>query len=264
VEELDSLHAAMVARHRLLGRATRMSLASLAYSILIEDGAMRRLLDLGLDPDQRAEAIADLRSAIHGLESIEAVHERLYGAKPLLGDIPGSLDTLLTSAADDTEAADSRSQGAVQVMTVHQAKGLEFEVVFCTGFAHGLFPLAVRPHPLLEAEDRAWLERFKVGFMPSWPSDPDGHLAEEARLAYVAMTRAKRRVYVTYADSYLRRAGPSVFLGLAAPEAETRELTRASARMHPADVLLPREAEVLIAAHREALTDRVARRRSRS
>jgi len=260
VEELDSLHAAMVARHRLLGRATRMSLASLAYSILIEDGAMRRLLDLGLDPDQRAEAIADLRSAIHGLESIEAVHERLYGAKPLLGDIPGSLDTLLTSAADDTEAADSRSQGAVQVMTVHQAKGLEFEVVFCTGFAHGLFPLAVRPHPLLEAEDRAWLERFKVGFMPSWPSDPDGHLAEEARLAYVAMTRAKRRVYVTYADSYLRRAGPSVFLGLAAPEAETRELTRASARMHPADVLLPREAEVLIAAHREALTDGAASR----
>ena len=260
VEELDSLHAAMVARHRLLGRATRMPLASLAYSILIEDGAMRRLLDLGLDPDQRAEAIADLRAAIHGLEAIEAVYERLYGAKPLLGDLPGSLDSLLTRAADDTEAADSRSQGAVQVMTVHQAKGLEFEVVFCTGFAHGLFPLAVRPHPLLEAEDRAWLERFKVGFMPSWPSDPDGHLAEEARLAYVAMTRAKRRVYITYADSYLRQAGPSVFLGLARPEAETRELTRASARMQPADVLLPREAEVLIAAHREALTDGAASR----
>jgi DNA helicase-2/ATP-dependent DNA helicase PcrA len=259
-QELDSLHAAMVARHRLLGRVTRLPLASLAYSILIEDGAMRRLLDLGLDPDQRAEAIADLRAAMGGLEAIEAVYERLYGAKPLLGDIVGSLDALLAGASDDTEAADSRSQGAVQVMTVHQAKGLEFEVVFCAGFAHGLFPLAVRPHPLLEAEDRAWLERFKVGFMPSWPSDPDGHLAEEARLAYVAMTRAKRRVYITYADSYLRQAGPSVFLGLAAPEAETRELTRASARMQPADVLLPREAEVLMAAHREALTDGVVPR----
>ncbi|MEA2629175.1 MAG: ATP-dependent helicase UvrD/PcrA [Chloroflexota bacterium] len=253
--ELDNLHAAMVARHRLLGRVGRLPLASLAYSILIEDGAMRRLLDLGLAPDLREEAIADLRAAMQGLEAIESVHERLHGAKPLLGDIIGSLDALLTGAADDTEAADSRSEGAVQVLTVHQAKGLEFEVVFCSGFAHGLFPLAVRPHPLLEAEDRAWLERFKVGFMPSWPSDPDGHLAEEARLAFVAMTRAKRRLYITFADSYLRQSGPSVFLGLAAPEAETRELTRASGRLAPTDVLLAREAEVLIAAHREALSD---------
>jgi RecB family exonuclease len=224
---------------------------------------MRRLLDLGLAPDQRAEAIADLRAAIEGLEAIELVHERLYGTKPLLGDIAGSLDSLLTSAADDTEApshsAGSRAD-AVQVLTVHQAKGLEFEVVFCSGFAHSLFPLGVRPHPLLDAEDRAWLERFKVGFMPSWPSDPDGHLAEEARLAFVALTRAKRRLYITFADSYLRQAGPSAFLELAAPEAETRVLTRASGRLAPAGVLLAREAEVLIAAHREALTDGVASR----
>ena len=259
-EELDSIHAAMVARHRLLGRVSRMPLASLAYSVLIEDGAMRRLLDLGLAADQRAEAIADLRAAIEGIEAIETVHERLDGSPPLLGDIAGSLDALLAGAADDTEAAGSRRESAVQVLTVHQAKGLEFEVVFCSGFAHGLFPLAARPHPLLEAEDRAWLERFKVGFMPSWPSDPDGHLAEEARLAYVAMTRAKRRVYITFADSYLRQAGPSVFLGLAEPEAESRNLTRASGRLQPRDVLLAREAEVMIAAHREALTDSSAGR----
>jgi DNA helicase-2/ATP-dependent DNA helicase PcrA len=259
-EELDSIHAAMVARDRLLGRVSRMPLASLAYSVLIEDGAMGRLLDLGLAADQRAEAIADLRAAIEGIEAIETVHERLDGSPPLLGDIAGSLDALLTGAADDTEAAGSRRESAVQVLTVHQAKGLEFEVVFCSGFAHGLFPLAARPHPLLEAEDRGWLERFKVGFMPSWPSDPDGHLAEEARLAYVAMTRAKRRVYITFADSYLRQAGPSVFLGLAEPEAESRNLTRASGRLQPRDVLLAREAEVMIAAHREALTDSSAGR----
>ena len=235
--ELESLHAAMVARHRLLERASRLPLASLAYSVLIEDGAMGRLLDLGLAADQRAEAIGDLRAAIEGLEAIETVHERLHGTPPLLSDIAGSIDTLLLGAADDTEAAVGR-RDAVQVMTVHQAKGLEFEVVFCSGFAHGLFPLAARPHPLLDEEDRAWLERFKVGFMPSWPSDPDGHLAEEARLAFVAMTRAKRRVYLTFADSYLRQAGPSIFLGLAEPEAESRELTRASARLLPGDVLL--------------------------
>src|SRR4029077_12557700 len=154
----------------------------------------------------------------------------------LLSDLTGSIESLLAAATDDTEAASGR-RDAVQVMTVHQAKGLEFEVVFCSGFAHGLFPLEARPHPLLDAEDRAWLERFKVGFMPSWPSDPDGHLAEEARLAFVAMTRGQR-VYLTYADTYLRQAGASVFLGRAAPDAELKESPRASPRLEPADVLL--------------------------
>src|SRR5439155_162285 len=202
-EELDNLHGWAVARKTLVDQARRLPLASLAYSVLIEDGAMRRMLDLDLPADQRAEAIADLRAAIEGLESIEVVHERLHGAKPLLSDISGSLENLLAAAADDTEAA-SGFRDAVQVMTVHQAKGLEFEVVFCSGFAHGLFPLEARPHPLLDAEDRSWLERFKVGFMPSWPSDPDGHLAEEARLAFVAMTRARDRLHMTYANAYLK------------------------------------------------------------
>jgi CRISPR/Cas system-associated exonuclease Cas4 (RecB family) len=253
-EELESLHSAMMARHQLMARAASLPLAALAYSVLIEDGAMRRLLELDLPADQRAEAIADLRAAIDGLEAIEAVHERLQGTKPLLGDISGSLEALLAGAADDSEAARGR-RDAVQVMTVHQAKGLEFEVVFCAGFAHGLFPIEARPHPLLDAEDRVWLESFKVGFMPSWPSDPDGHLAEEARLAFVAMTRARRHLYITYADSYLRQAGPSLFLEMASPDAESRELTRASARLKPGDVLLPREAEVLIASHPSGLTE---------
>ena len=258
-EELASLHAAMVARQHLLGRASKLSLSALAYSVLMEDGAMRRLLDLELPDEQRAEAISDLRAAIEGLEAIEVVHERLTGSRPMLSDISGSLESLLAAAADESAAASGR-RDAVQVMTVHQAKGLEFEVVFCSGFAHGLFPLPARPHPLLDEQDRAWLEGFKVGFMPSWPSDPDGHLAEEARLAYVAMTRARRRLYVTYADAYLRQAGPSVFLDMAAPEAETRSLTRGSSRLLPSDVLLPREAEVLLAAHRSALTNGVPAR----
>ena len=252
--ELDALHGAMTARHRLLERATRLPIAALAYSALIEDGALGRLLELDLPQVERKEAMADLRAAIEGLKGIEDVFERLHGHKPLLADLQGSLDSLLAGAADDTEAAPAQAD-AVQVMTVHQAKGLQFEHVFCAGFAHGLFPVAARPHPLLDAEERAWLEAFKVGFMPSWPSDPDGHAAEEARLAFVGMTRARRSVYISYADSYLRPAGPSVFLDLAAPEAETREFTRASARLEPADVLLGREAEVLIAAARQPLDE---------
>ncbi len=247
--ELDTLHAAMVARHRLLDRAARLPVAALAYSALIEDGALGRLLELQLKESQRIEAMTDLRAAIEGLEGVEDVFERLHGRRPLLSDLPGPVESLLASAADDTEAAGAKT-GAVQIMTVHQAKGLQFVHVFCAGFAHGLFPVAARPHPLLDQQERDWLVAFKVGFMPSWPSDPDGHTAEEARLAYVALTRARGRLYLSYADSYLRQAGPSVFLELASPEADARELTRASARLEPSTVLLAREAEVLIASQR--------------
>jgi ATP-dependent DNA helicase UvrD/PcrA len=255
-QELGGLHAAMVTRHNLVRSASNLSLASLAYSVLIQDGGIRCILDLELPEEQRVEAIADLRAAIDGLEAIEAVHERLHGSRPKLADISGSLEALLAGAADDSEAA-PLTRDAVQVMTVHQAKGLEFEVVFCSGFAHGLFPLPVRPHPLLDPDDRTWLEGFKVDFMPSWPSDPDGHLAEEARLAFVAMTRARQRLYVTYADSYLRQAGPSAFLDMAEPEATNRVHTRGSSRLDPGDVLLAREAEVILASHRPALLNGV-------
>ncbi len=203
--------------------------------------------------------MADLRAAIEGLEGVEDVFEQLHGRKPLLADLPGPIASLLASAADDTEAAEATT-GAVQVMTVHQAKGLQFEHVFCAGFAHGLFPVAARPHPLLDQEERNWLQAFKVGFMPSWPSDPDGHVAEEARLAYVAMTRARGRLYLSYADSYLRQAGPSVFLELATPDVRLLELTRASARLEPQTILLAREAEVLIASQRNLMTDTLAAR----
>ncbi len=155
--ELDALHAAMSARYRLLDRAKKLPLASLAYSVLIEDGAMGKLLALELQAEQRTEAMADLRATIDGLEAVEEVHERLHGSKPLLSDLSGSLDALLSGAADDAEPASAR-RDAVQVMTVHQAKGLEFQVVFAAGFAHGLFPSEARPHPLLDVEDRAWLE----------------------------------------------------------------------------------------------------------
>ena len=258
-DEISSLQVAMDARSRLLRKAESLPVAALAYEALIDEGAMTRLLAIEMDEAARTEAMADLRAAIEGLEGVEEVYERLHGRKPLLADLPGPVGALLAAAADDTEAAPSR-RDAVQILTVHQAKGLQFEHVFCAGFAHGLFPVAARPHPLLDDIDRAWLEGFKVGFMPSWPADPDGHLAEEARLAYVALTRARQRVYVSYADQYLRQAGPSVFLELSAPAAEVRELTRASTRLEPSGLLLAREAEVMIAATRRPLEGAAAER----
>ena len=77
------------------------------------------------------------------------------------------------------EAGDSQAQAgqdAVQLMTVHAAKGLEFTAVFISGLEEGLFP----------HENSA--------------IDPDG-LEEERRLMYVAITRAKERLYLSFAQS---------------------------------------------------------------
>src|SRR5206468_5601936 len=76
--------------------------------------------------------------------------------------------------AGDTQAAEGRP--ALQLMTVHSAKGLEFHTVFVTGLEEGLFP---HENSLNEA---------------------DG-VEEERRLMYVAITRARRRLYLTHAQS---------------------------------------------------------------
>ncbi|MBZ0090905.1 MAG: UvrD-helicase domain-containing protein [Sulfuricellaceae bacterium] len=68
------------------------------------------------------------------------------------------------------------SQEALQLMTVHAAKGLEFHAVFISGLEEGLFP---HENSMMEA---------------------DG-LEEERRLMYVAITRARRRLYLSYAQS---------------------------------------------------------------
>jgi DNA helicase-2/ATP-dependent DNA helicase PcrA len=67
---------------------------------------------------------------------------------------------------------------SVTLMTAHAAKGLEFEVVFVIGMEEGLFP-----------HSRSML-------------DP-AQLEEERRLAYVALTRAKQKVYLSYATNRL-------------------------------------------------------------
>ena len=81
----------------------------------------------------------------------------------------------------------------VQLMTLHSAKGLEFPVVFLVGMEEGLFP-----------------SQRSV--------DDEGRLEEERRLAYVGITRARERLFVTHAESRRMHgtemlARPSRFLG---------------------------------------------------
>lgn len=93
------------------------------------------------------------------------------------GEIMSPLAAFLTHAS--LEAGDNQAQAgqdAVQLMTVHSAKGLEFDAVFITGLEEGLFP---HENSL---------------------SDSDG-LEEERRLMYVAITRARQRLYISFCQT---------------------------------------------------------------
>ena len=107
-----------------------------------------------------------------------AAEERMRNLEVLSANA-GEYDTLEEFLADATlmsSADESSSKNAVTLMTLHAAKGLEFPVVFIVGMEEGLFPSSRC------VEDAADLE-------------------EERRLAYVGMTRAMQRLFLTYALS---------------------------------------------------------------
>lgn len=87
-----------------------------------------------------------------------------------------SLDEFLADASLMSSADESSAANSVTLMTMHAAKGLEFPVVFIVGMEEGLFPSS----RCLEDMDE---------------------LEEERRLAYVGMTRAMQRLFLTYAES---------------------------------------------------------------
>ncbi|SCC94552.1 DNA helicase II [Thiomonas sp. X19] len=120
----------------------------------------------GLD----AEALRERPLSEQALQNLQAID-------PATGETLSPLTAFLTHAA--LEAGDNQAQAgqdAVQMMTVHAAKGLEFDAVFITGLEEGLFP---HENAMNEA---------------------DG-VEEERRLMYVAITRARKRLYLSHAQS---------------------------------------------------------------
>jgi DNA helicase-2/ATP-dependent DNA helicase PcrA len=112
--------------------------------------------------------------------------ERLENLKELIGDIKefsaaapeATLEDYLQMVALYTDIQNDNGGQYVQLMTVHAAKGLEFDNVFVIGLSDGIFP-----------SDKAMNEGIKG-------------LEEERRLAYVAFTRARQRLYLTESRGY--------------------------------------------------------------
>ncbi|MBX6323736.1 MAG: UvrD-helicase domain-containing protein, partial [Rhodospirillaceae bacterium] len=206
--------ATLRALHRL-ARAEGVSLFAAAHHLVgtdeLKPAARRALASLLADFDRWRAAAANLpHTELAQLVLEESGYTAMWQADPS-PDAPGRLENLreLVTAMQEfenlagflehialvMENADGPPGEIVSLMTLHSAKGLEFDTVFLPGWEEGLFP-----HP------RALEESGEAG------------LEEERRLAYVGLTRAKRRALVSFAAmrrvrNLWQAAVPSRFVG---------------------------------------------------
>ncbi len=151
--------------------------AAAALEAVLEQTGYLAALRSSTDPqdESRVENLAELVAVVREYErdnpegSLGAFLEQvsLVADADQIPDAPG--------ADIDAAVAEAKRLGVVTLMTLHTAKGLEFPVVFLTGMEHGLFP-----------HQRS-------------ATDPK-ELAEERRLAYVGLTRARKRLYLTRSE----------------------------------------------------------------
>jgi DNA helicase-2/ATP-dependent DNA helicase PcrA len=199
---------------RLAASTTRRPTAEVLFEFVSESGLLARL------------------SREDNAESVERVQNlnRLFGIVKRVGPllrtdrVPffiGHLDLLIEAGDDPQAAVIEQEEDAVQLLTAHNAKGLEFPVVYMTQLVEGRFPLPQRGDPLeLPAELR------QGGDDPKLESE-----REERRLFYVAMTRARDRLVLCHAEDYggTRKWKPSRFvleaLGLPGPPRPRRGAT---------------------------------------
>jgi DNA helicase-2/ATP-dependent DNA helicase PcrA len=136
------------------------------------------------EPGEAEERIANVREVVSAAEQYHEIHPE--------GGLPGFLEHVaLVTDADAAAAEQGESIDLLTLMTLHAAKGLEFDHVFITGCEEGVFPLA----RMGECAD----------------------LEEERRLMYVGITRAKKELYLSRARCRMMygqtfRNEPSMFL----------------------------------------------------
>lgn len=152
----------------LAAAASSLTPSEFVKLVVERSGMKKALFDEGSEKDrERFENIEELAS-------VAARYDHVPGKEGI------ALFIAEAALASDQDEMDVGEKAGVTLMTVHAAKGLEFNTVFVSGMEEGLFP------------------HENLGMNP--PAGGDRDEEEERRLFYVAMTRAKERLFLTLAS----------------------------------------------------------------
>ncbi len=162
------------------------SAGQIVYNFLHETGLFKMMLSP--KDNEEIKRTFNLSKFLEKLKSFETNHDdaSVYAVVDWID--------LLSDVGESPLAADVdwQAENAVNILTIHSSKGLEFPVVFVVNLVGQRFPSTGRREQI-PIPDELIKEKLPLG---------DYHLQEERRLFYVAITRAKDRLFVTASDFY--------------------------------------------------------------
>lgn len=160
---------------QLQQQAAVLSLQDLVEAVVHESGLMNFYQTQKGDHQDRVDNLNELIRAAEDFRPENSVFENVMSAEDAHHPAFAVLAFLSNAALESGEQQANEGEDAVQLMTVHAAKGLEFQAVFLTGMEEGRFPseMSLKEH---------------------------GGLEEERRLMYVAITRARKYLYISMAQ----------------------------------------------------------------
>lgn len=177
-----------------------LSVGQLAYKILEESGLKDRLYNQALEEADSALTITQLSQFFRTLKEFESIATVASVVQYL-----ESLPVLEAAGQSNEDGTLELSASKVNVLTVHKAKGLEWEITYIPDCTEGSFPMRTMPSGI----------KVPQLLIEKWESDADEHYAEERRLMYVAATRAKKELVLSYSKKHYTPTPkkPSRFLG---------------------------------------------------
>jgi DNA helicase-2/ATP-dependent DNA helicase PcrA len=182
----EKIEKIVILINKHLGIINKQTAGEILYDFLLSSGLLQNLLNpKDSDGEKKAKNIAKFFDKI---KSYEVDHEKA-GVNQIVDWIELLQELGESPLATDTDWAEN---DAVNILTIHSSKGLEFPVVFLVNLVAQRFPSTERREQIPIPEE----------LIKEVLSNGDFHLQEERRLFYVGMTRAKERLFLTAANYY--------------------------------------------------------------